>query len=261
MLGAIAGDVIGSVYEFANVKYADFQPLVHPEAQFTDDTVLTCAVAEWVLRGAGDDLVDRLHEWFERFPQAGYGQMFVRWAAHRQREPYYSWGNGSAMRVSPVGWAFETLEETLTHAGRSAEVTHNHPHGIWGAKAAAGCVYLARTGAGKDEIREFVTRRFGYDLDRSLDDIRPGYRFDVSCQGSVPEAIIAFLESTCWEDAVRRAISLGGDSDTIAAIAGGIAAPFYGGLPSDVRTEVEARLPIPVRTILAEFMSAFPPAG
>lgn len=261
MLGAIAGDVIGSVYEFQNVKHPDFQPLVHPDSRFTDDTVLTCAVADWVLRGAGDDLVDHLHSWFERFPAAGYGGMFIRWAAHRLREPYNSWGNGSAMRVSPVGFAFDTLEETLDHAGRSAEVTHNHQHGVWGAKAVAGCVFLARTGASKDDIREFAGRRFGYDLTRSLDDIRPAYRFDVSCQGSVPEAILAFLESTSWEDAVRKGISLGGDSDTIAAIAGSVAAPFYGGVPSDIRTEVEARLPNAVRTILAEFVSAFPPAA
>ena len=261
MLGAIAGDVIGSVYEFDNVKHSDFQPLIHPESQFTDDTVLTCAVADWVLRGAGDHLVDWLHDWFEQFPQAGYGMMFIRWAGHRLREPYNSWGNGSAMRVSPVGFAFDSLEDTLTHAGRSAEVTLNHQQGIWGAKAVAGCVFLARTGASKDDIREFVTRRFGYDLNRTLDDIRPAYRFDVSCQGSVPEAIIAFLESTGWEDAVRKGISLGGDSDTIAAIAGSIAAPFYGGVPSNIRTEVEARLPIPVRTILAEFLSTFPSAG
>jgi ADP-ribosylglycohydrolase len=261
MLGAIAGDVIGSVYEFDNVKHPDFQPLVHPDSQFTDDTVLTCAVADWVLRGAGDDLVDHLHTWFERFPQAGYGMMFIRWAGHRLREPYNSWGNGSAMRVSPVGFAFDTLEETLRHAGRSAEVTHNHPHGVAGARAVAGCVFLARTGASKDEIRDFATRRFGYDLSRSLDDIRPGYRFDVSCQGSVPEAILAFLESTSWEDAVRKGISLGGDSDTIAAVAGGIAAPFYGGVPHGIRTEVEARLSPTIRTILADFVTAFPPAG
>jgi ADP-ribosylglycohydrolase len=164
------------------------------------------------------------------------------------------------MRVSPVGFAFATLEETLDHAKRSAEVTHNHPHGIAGAKAVAGCVYLARTGHSKDDIREFAVKRFGYDMDRTLDDIRPAYCFDVSCQGSVPEAILAFLESTGWEDAVRKAISLGGDSDTLAAIAGGIAAPFYGGVPRDIRTEVEVRLPIPIRTILAEFVSAFPPA-
>ena len=140
-------------------------------------------------------------------------------------------------------------------------MTHNHPHGIAGAKAIAGCVFLARTGHSKDAIREFAGKRFGYDLSRSLDDVRPGYCFDVSCQGSVPEAILAFLESTSWEDAVRKGISLGGDSDTIAAIAGSIAGPFYGGVPTDIRTEVEARLPVPVRTILAEFVSAFPSAG
>jgi ADP-ribosylglycohydrolase len=259
MLGAIAGDVIGSVYEGANVRHPNFQPLFHPDAQPTDDTILTCAVAEWVLRGG--DLIDRLHDWFARFPEAGYGGTFIRWAAHRLREPYYSWGNGSAMRVSPVGFAFDTLDETLVQAKRSAEVTHNHPHGIAGAKAVAGCVFLARTGHAKDEIREFAGKRFGYDLSRSLDEIRPGYGFDVSCQGSVPEAILAFLESTSWEDAVRKGISLGGDSDTIAAIAGSIAAPFYGGVPADIRTEVEARLPVPVRTILSDFVSAFPSAG
>jgi len=261
MLGAIAGDVIGSVYERLDMKDPAFEPLFDPAARPTDDTVLTCAVAEWVLRGAGDDLVDRLHDWFARFPQAGYGGTFIKWAAHRLREPYHSWGNGSAMRVSPVGFAFDTLEETLQQAKRSAEVTHNHPHGIAGAKAVAGCVFLARTGHAKDEIREFATNRFGYDLSRSLDAIRPDYCFDVSCQGSVPEAIIAFLESAGWEDAVRKAISLGGDSDTIAAIAGGIAGPFYGGVPTGIRAEVEARLPTPVRTILLEFVSAFPSAG
>jgi ADP-ribosylglycohydrolase len=261
MLGAIAGDVIGSVYERIEMKDPAFEPLFDPAARPTDDTVLTCAVAEWVLRGAGDDLVDRLHDWFAQFPHAGYGGTFIKWAAHRLREPYYSWGNGSAMRVSPVGFAFDTLEETLEQARRSAEVTHNHPHGIAGAKAVAGCVFLARTGHSKDEIRDFAGKRFGYDLSRSLDAIRPNYCFDVSCQGCVPEAIIAFLESTGWEDAVRKAISLGGDSDTIAAIAGGIAGPFYGGVPGDIRAEVEARVPPPVWTILAEFVSAFPSAG
>lgn len=259
MFGAIAGDVIGSVYEGANVKRPDFQPLIHPDALPTDDTILTCSVAEWVLHGG--DLVDRLHDWFARFPLAGYGMSFIRWAGYRHREPYYSWGNGSAMRVSPVGHAFETLEETLVQAECSAEVTHNHPHGIAGAKAVAGCVFLARTGHSKGEIREFAASRFGYDLSRTLDEIRPGYCFDVSCQGSVPEAILAFLESTSWEDAVRLGISLGGDSDTIAAIAGSIAEPFYGGVPKDIRTEVEVRLPDPVRTILAEFVSAFPSGG
>jgi ADP-ribosylglycohydrolase len=261
MLGAIAGDVIGSVYEAGTMKSPDFQPLVHQECQPTDDSILTCAVAEWLLLGAGDDLVDHLHKWFERFPMAGYGGTFAKWAAYRLREPYNSWGNGSAMRVSPVGHAFDNIEDVLRHAERSAEVTHKHQHGIWGAKAVAGCVFLARTGHSKDDIRDFVTRRFGYDLNRTVESIRPEYRFDVSCQGSVPEAIVAFLDSTSWEDAVRKGISLGGDSDTIGAITGSIAAPFYGGVPTNIRTEIEAKLPPEVRTFVMEFLSAFPSAG
>jgi ADP-ribosylglycohydrolase len=261
MLGAIAGDVIGSVYEAGDMKSPDFEPLIDPYCVPTDDSILTCAVAEWVLGGAGDDLVDHLHKWFDRFPMAGYGGTFARWAAYRLREPYNSWGNGSAMRVSPVGHAFDTLDEVLRYAERSAMVTHNHAQGIWGAKAIAGCVFLARSGRSKDDIREWVTRQFGYDLNRTVEEIRPKYCFDVSCQGSVPEAIVAFLESTSWEDAIRKGISLGGDSDTIAAMAGSIAAPFYGGVPTNIRTEIEAKLPLEVRTILGEFLSAFPSAG
>ena len=164
MLGAIAGDVIGSVYEFKNTKTPAFEPLFDPLAHPTDDTVLTCAVAEWLLRGAGDDLVDRLKIWFCLFPQAGYGGTFIKWAGSSSRSPYNSWGNGSAMRVSPVGWAFDTLDDVLHHARRSAEVTHNHPEGIKGAEATAAAVFLARTGKSKAEIRAFVEERFGYDL-------------------------------------------------------------------------------------------------
>jgi ADP-ribosylglycohydrolase len=261
MLGAIAGDVIGSVYERENVKRTDFGPLFERFSRPTDDTVLTCAVAEWVLRGAGDDLPDRLKSWFRRFPQAGYGGTFIRWASSSTRSPYNSWGNGSAMRVSPVGFACDSLEETLQQARRSAEVTHNHPEGIKGAQATAACIFLARTGQAKAEIRGFVELQFGYDLSRSLEQVRPGYCFDVSCQGSVPEAILAFLESEDWEDAVRKAISLGGDSDTIACIAGGMAAAFYGGVPREIRAEVEGRLAPAMRAILTEFLLSFPSAG
>jgi ADP-ribosylglycohydrolase len=261
MLGAIAGDVIGSIYEGSNVKSADFGPLFQRFSRPTDDTVLTCAVAEWVLLGAGDDLPDRLKSWFRQFPYAGYGGTFIQWASSSTRSPYNSWGNGSAMRVSPVGFAFDSLEQTLEQARRSAEVTHSHSEGVKGAQASAACVYLARTGASKAEIRELVEARFGYDLSRRLDEVRPGYCFDVSCQGSVPEAILAFLESENWEDAVRKAISLGGDSDTIACIAGGIAAAFYGGVPREIRAEVEARLAPAMRAILAEFLLSFPSAG
>jgi ADP-ribosylglycohydrolase len=261
MLGAIAGDVIGSVCEGDNVRSVDFGPLFQRFSRPTDDTVLTCAVAEWVLRGAGDDLPDRLKSWFRQFPYAGYGGTFIKWASSSTRSPYNSWGNGSAMRVSPVGYAFDTLEQTLELAQRSAEVTHNHREGIKGAQATAACVYLARTGACKAEIRELIEGRFGYDLSRRLDDVRPGYGFDVSCQGSVPEAILAFLEWEDWEDAVRKAISLGGDSDTIACIAGGIAAAFYGGVPCEIRAEVEVRLPPQMRAILTDFLLSFPSAG
>jgi ADP-ribosylglycohydrolase len=261
MLGAIAGDVIGSVYEGDNVKTPDFGPLFGRFSRPTDDSVLTCAVAEWILRGAGDDLPDRLKAWFRQFPYAGYGGTFAKWATSSTRSPYNSWGNGSAMRASPVGFAFATLDETLRQASRSAEVTHNHPEGIKGAQATAGAIFLARTGRSKSEIRAFVESQFGYELSRPLAEIRPGYCFDVSCQGSVPEAIVAFLESTGWEDAVRKAISLGGDSDTIACITGGIAAAHYGGVPPAIRAEVEVRLPPAMRAILAEFLLSFPPAG
>jgi ADP-ribosylglycohydrolase len=261
MFGAIAGDVIGSVYEWNNVKTADFQPLFQRLSHPTDDTVLTCAVAEWLLRGAGDDLPDRLKSWFRQFAQVGFGPRFAKWAMASTRSPYDSWGNGSAMRVSPVGFAFETLEETLHYAGRSAEVTHNHPEGIKGAEATAACIFLARTGNSKEAIRQHVVERFGYNLSRTLDEIRPTYYFDVSCQGSVPEAIIAFLESTNWEDAVRKAVSLGGDSDTIACVTGGIAAAFYGGVPKRYRNDVRDRLGPSMRVILDEFLLLFPNSG
>ena len=261
MLGAIAGDVIGSVYEFQNTKDPNFQPLFHDYARPTDDTVLTCAVAEWILSGADEDLPDLLKSWFRRFPQAGYGGSFVKWAGSSSFSPYNSWGNGSAMRVSPVGYAFNSLDDVLKHARRSAEVTHNHPEGIKGAQATAACIFLARIRHSKAEIRAYVEKEFGYDLSRTLDEIRPTYEFDVSCQGTVPQAITAFLEATDYESTIRLGISLGGDSDTLAGIAGGIAAAAYGGVPTAIRTEVEARLAPAMRTILAEFLSRYPSGG
>lgn len=261
MFGAIAGDVIGSIYEADNVKTPDFGPLFERFSRPTDDSILTAAVAEWILLGASDDLPDLLKSWFRLYPHAGYGGNFVRWAMSTSRSPYNSWGNGSAMRVSPVGHAFETLESTLDAARRSAEATHNHPEGIKGAQAVAAAVFLARTQRTKSEIKSYVESQFGYDLSRSLDSIRPYYSFDVSCQGSVPEAIIAFLDSGGWEDAVRKAISLGGDSDTIACVTGGIAAAFYGGVPRNIRKEVESRLPPYVKSVVAEFLLRFPTAG
>lgn len=260
MLGAIAGDVIGSVYEGDNVKTPGFGPLFSGFSRPTDDTVLTCAVAEWVLRGAGDDLPDRLKAWFRRFPYAGYGGTFIKWACAATRSPYGSWGNGSAMRVSPVGFAADSLEEVLVRARWSAEVTHNHPDGLKGAQAAAAAVFLARTGTPKDEIREYVEGKFGYDLGTPLDELRPGFRFDVSCAGTVPPALRAFLEADDYESAVRLAVSLGGDADTLACVAGGVAGAYYG-VPAAIRREALGRLDDHLRGVVAAFEERFPAAG
>jgi ADP-ribosylglycohydrolase len=255
MLGALAGDIIGSVYEGRPIKTPHFYPLFDPRSRPTDDTVLTVALADSIL--SGTDFIDRLREYFLTYPHAGYGGNFVRWAMSRSRKGYNSWGNGSAMRVSPVGYAYDSLEEVLLRARASAEVTHNHPEGIKGAKATAAAVFLARQKASKEDIRRYIQDTFHYDLDRTLDEIRPDYRFDVSCQGSVPESILAFLESNDYEDAVRKAISLGGDSDTMACIAGGIAEAFYGGVPDEIRVETWNRLPAPFQRVVREFMSRY----
>jgi ADP-ribosylglycohydrolase len=235
MLGAIAGDVVGSIYEHRNIKTTRF-PLFHPLCRFTDDTVLTVALADSILHGSR--FVDLMKQYYRAYPHAGYGGYFHQWAQSEQSDPYNSWGNGSAMRASPVGFAFDALEEVLEQARRSAEVTHDHPEGIKGAQAVASAVFLARTGRTKEQIKGYVETAFGYRLDRSLDEIRPTYDFNVSCQGSVPQAIRAFLESEDFEDAVRKAISLGGDSDTIACMAGGIAQAFYGGVPETISSRV-----------------------
>lgn len=252
LLGAIAGDVIGSVYEANPTKQIDFK-LFHGYSIFTDDTVLTLAVADWLLTKG--DLTDTLQRYGQKYAYAGYGGSFRKWMMSPHPQPYNSWGNGSAMRVSPVGWFFETLQETLDAAQRSAEVTHNHPEGIKGAQAVAACIYLARTGTSKQEIKEYIRETFGYDLNRTYDEIRPAYRFDVSCQGSVPEAIIAFLDSTDFESTIRMAVALGGDSDTQACIAGSIAEAFYGGVPEHIATEALKRLPKELTEVLLRFSS------
>jgi ADP-ribosylglycohydrolase len=254
MLGAIAGDVIGSVHEGAGTKTKDF-PLFVAGSRFTDDTVLTVAVAERLLRGGS--YVDLFHDYFHAYPQAGYGGSFIRWAGHRRRDPYNSWGNGSAMRVSPVGFACDTLDEVLAQARQSAEVTHNHPEGVRGAQATAAAVFLARSGRAKADIKAHVEREFGYDLSERLDDIRVRYRFDVSCQGSVPQSIIAFLEADGYEGAVRNAISLGGDADTMACIAGGIAEAFFGGVPDEIASRTLAALDERLRGVVSEFRERF----
>jgi ADP-ribosylglycohydrolase len=250
MLGAIAGDVIGSVHERRGTKQKDF-PLFVSGSRFTDDSVLTCAVAERLLYGG--DYGDCYHDWFRAYPMAGYGGTFFRWALHRRKEPYGSWGNGSAMRVSPVGMLAESVAEALAEAEASAAVTHNHPDGIRGAQATALAIHLARTGHDKPAIRRQVEDRFGYRLDQPLDEIRETYRFDVSCQGSVPQSIIAFLESDDFEDAVRNAISLGGDADTMACVAGGIAEAYYGGVPEPIKAEVITRLGNRLRAVVQAF--------
>ncbi|MBI9077060.1 MAG: ADP-ribosylglycohydrolase family protein [Desulfatibacillum sp.] len=240
MIGAIAGDVIGSVYEAVNNKSLFF-PLFSPYSRFTDDTVLTVAVAHAILNGK--PYLESIRIFGQKYPNAGFGGHFYDWLFSETPQPYNSWGNGAAMRVSPVGFAFDTLDKVLEEAEKSAEISHNHPEGVKGAQAIAAAVFLARRGKGKEDIRGEITGRFGYNLDRTVDEIRPGYAFDVSCQGSVPEAIIAFLDSECFEDAIRQAISLGGDSDTIACMAGAMAQAYYGGVPKDIVAGVRSRLP------------------
>ena len=229
MLGAIVGDIIGSAYEFNNTKRKEFH-LFTPKSKFTDDTVMTLAVARWLCgdkEHRKETLVRHMQELGRRYPTAGYGGSFMRWLYNPEPQPYNSYGNGSAMRVSPVAFYAHSLQEALGLAKISAEVTHNHPEGIKGAQAIASSIYLARHGATKREIKSYVEEQFHYDLSRQLDDIRPTYSYDMSCQNTVPQALLAFLEGANFEDVIRLAVSTGGDSDTIAAMAGGIAQAFY----------------------------------
>jgi ADP-ribosylglycohydrolase len=254
VLGAIAGDVIGSVHEWTATKTKNF-PLFVRGSMFTDDSVLTVAVADWILRG--NDLIDTFHQYVRSYPGRGYGSMFAEWARTLSRQPYNSYGNGSAMRVSPVGFAFGTMEEVLTRAGQSAAVTHDHTEGIRGAQATAAAVFHARTYRDKDKLRDFVTAQFGYDLGKRLDEIRPRYTFNETCNGTVPQALIAFLESTDYEDAIRNAISLGGDADTLACITGGVAEAFYGGVPRDIADSVIGLLDEKIVAVVDEFRQRF----
>lgn len=254
MIGAIAGDIIGSVYEWHNIKTTDF-PLINDACFFTDDSVLSIALADSIL--SGKPYKTLLKEYHSLYPNAGYGGMFGRWAVSKESEPYNSFGNGAAMRISPVGFAFSTLDMVMAKAEEYTAVTHNHPEGIKGAQATAAAIYLARTGNDKEQIRTFIQMRFEYDLSRRLDDIRPGYKFDETCQGTVPEAIIAFLESDSYENAIRLAISLGGDSDTIACITGGMAQAFYSGVPEKIEKMVYKKLDLKLGNITREFMKKY----
>lgn len=251
MTGAIAGDIIGSVYEFDNIKTTDF-PLFTNESDYTDDTIMTVAVADWLLNGG--DLAKVMQRYGREYPYptGGYGGRFSGWLREKDPLPYNSWGNGSAMRVSAVGWMFDSLEKTLEVAKETAIVTHNHPEGIKGAQATAAAIYLARTGKSKQDIKLYIETTFSYDLGRTCDEIRPFYRFNESCQGTVPEAIIAFLDSSDFENAIRLAVSLGGDSDTLACITGGIAEAFYG-IPEDIERQVYDKLPGTFQKVIKEF--------
>jgi len=239
MIGAVAGDIIGSVYERWPIKTKDFH-LFDRRCTFTDDSVLTIAVANAIT--SGGSYKDSIRKFGRQYPNAGYGGSFLGWLFSDNPQPYNSWGNGSAMRVSPVGFAFHDEDTVIKEAERTAEITHNHPEGIKGAQATASAIFLAKSGVDKASIREKIAAKFGYDLSRTVDGIRPQYSFDISCQGTVPEAIIAFLDSTSFEDAIRNAISLGGDSDTLACITGGIAEAFYKEIPSKILREVKTRL-------------------
>ena len=235
MIGAILGDIVGSIYEFDNIKTKDFE-LFDKNCMFTDDTVVTVAVAKALMEfeeitkenvdSFKDTLVKVMHEIGVCYPDCGYGGHFGMWIFLEGTEPYNSYGNGSAMRVSPVGWYANSLEEAEFIAKATAEVTHNHPEGIKGAVVTAGATFLARTGASKEEIRDYISKY--YTLDFTLDEIRPTYTYDITCQGTVPQAMVAFLESESFEAAIRNAISIGGDSDTMGAITGAVAEAYYG---------------------------------
>ncbi len=253
MLGAIAGDMIGSVYEFSPTKAIDF-PLLQQASTFTDDTVLTIAIAESLL--TGKSYTAALKHWGRRYPNAGYGKNFYQWLMSRCSVAYSSWGNGSAMRVSPVGWAFDTLEKTLEAATATAMPTHNHPEGIRGAQAIAGVIWLARMGHSKAEIQQWVTQSIGYELPASIAAIRPAYTFEVSCQGSVPQAIQCFLEAESTEAAIRLAVSLGGDADTQASMAGAMGEACWG-IKEPLAQQVLERLPENILTVLNEFQRRF----
>jgi ADP-ribosylglycohydrolase len=251
MLGAVAGDIIGSVHELEGIKTKSFD-LFSPDCFFTDDSILTIALADSILKGT--NYIDNLKRFYRLYPNGGYGGSFHRWALSKSTLPYYSYGNGAAMRISPAGFAYNDLDTVLQKAAGFTEVTHNHPEGIKGAQATAAAVFLARTGRSKGEIRDYIEKRFQYDLSRHIDEIRPSYRFEISCQGTVPQAIRAFIDSTGFEDAVRNAVSLGGDSDTLACITGGIAQAYYGAVPESIETRVYDILDERLGNITREFM-------
>lgn len=259
MIGALLGDMIGAPYEFdRGAKTKDF-PLFSKHSEFTDDSVMTIAVAEALLDTIGQPdenitaaLVASMQKWDKKYPNAGYGGMFIRWLHEKNPKPYGSFGNGSAMRVSPAGWLFDDIEMTRHMAALTASVSHNHPEGIKGAEAIASAIFLARTGKSKDDIKDYIINEFGYDLSRTCDEIRLGYHHVETCQETVPEAITAFLEGHDFEDVIRTAVSLGGDCDTLTCIAGSMAEAFYG-VPDEIAAECRKRLPEDINAVLDRF--------
>ena len=260
MYGAILGDIIGSPYEFDRGNKTKIFPLFSKFSKYTDDSIMTLAVADALMvpsPSATEEeykelLVCRMQHFGKVYPRAGYGCRFMGWLMAKDPQPYYSYGNGSAMRVSSVGWLYNDLPTVLKMARLSAEVTHNHPEGIKGAQATAAAIFLSRTGHSKEEIKGYIQANFGYELSRTCDEIRPTYRHVESCQKTVPEAIIAFLEGEDFEDVIRTAVSLGGDCDTLTCIAGSIAEAFYG-IPAPLKAEVHRRLPEDLLQILRKF--------
>ncbi|MBQ0076871.1 MAG: ADP-ribosylglycohydrolase family protein [Bacteroidales bacterium] len=274
MLGAIIGDTVGSVYEFHNCKRVNFTPLFHPQADYTDDSVMTMAVADWLINTdrSMQQLERSLVYWAATYPcpMGGYGGGFRRWLFEPDavydyqdgdyfddqqmgvRHPYNSWGNGSAMRCSACGWVANSLDEALSLAKKSAEITHNHPEGIKGAQATAAAIYMALHGESKEAIKSYIMSEFGYDLNHTCNEIRPSYDWESSCQGTVPPAIIAFLDSTDFESAIRLAVSLGGDSDTLACITGGIAQAYYKEIPATIMEKMKELLPAYWWTIIRQ---------
>ena len=262
MIGAVIGDIVGSIYEFHNIKTKEF-PLFSEKSMWTDDTILTMATAQWILDGADED---KSKNYYFRYafdypvPMGGYGTGFSMWVINAEMgnmKPYNSCGNGSAMRVGPVGWACNTVEEVLAMAKASAECTHNHPEGIKGAQATALAIMMARHGSSKEEIREELELRFGYNLHFTCDEIRPTYGWGATCQDTVPQAIVAFLDGTDFEDCIRNTISIGGDSDTLGCITGSIAEAYFG-VPDDLRQQALNRLPEKFKDIITQFENKYP---
>lgn len=259
MYGAIIGDIIGSPYEFCEFKNRNFK-FFTKESHYTDDTILTVAIAKALLELPGKASVKRIkrevtksiRKMCKKYPRNDYGTAFAYWLSADNPEPYNSYGNGSAMRVSAAGWLYDTIDQTRKVARATAEITHNHPEGIKGAEATASAIFLARSGFSKREIEDYIMEEFGYDITRDCDDIRPKYHFNETCQGTVPEAIICFLEGNSFEEVISLAVSLGGDADTLAAIAGSIAEAFYG-VPDSFVKEAQSRLPEEFLDIIQKF--------